>query len=211
MDIKYEITAIEPQKKDPDRSSVYINGEFSFGASNKAVERYGLVAGMVLDNAGYEALMSKLQLDKAKMRALNSIARGDKTEQQMRMLLLKAEYSEWIIEEVISFLKKYSYINDENFVKRYMNSKVKYNHKSLRKVQSELYSKGIVVSDLETYKEKYAEEEEENILYFLNKFKYSSELEYKDKQKIINRILTRGFSYSAVERCIRRQNEGLFD
>nr|WP_301335099.1 regulatory protein RecX [Holtiella tumoricola] len=127
------------------------------------------------------------------------------------MLLLKAEYSEWIIEEVISFLKKYSYINDENFVKRYMNSKVKYNHKSLRKVQSELYSKGIVVSDLETYKEKYAEEEEENILYFLNKFKYSSELEYKDKQKIINRILTRGFSYSAVERCIRRQNEGLFD
>ncbi|MEF9958411.1 MAG: RecX family transcriptional regulator [Niameybacter sp.] len=211
MGTKYEITAIEVQKKDPDRSSIFINGSFSFGVSNKAVERYNLVAGMVLDETGYEGLMSQIQLDKAKMRALNSVARGDKTELQMRQALAKAEYSEWIIEEVITFLKKYNYINDENFVKRYMNSKVKYAHKSLRKIQSELYTKGVTVNDLESYKAQYAQEEEENILYFLNKFRYHSELEYKDKQKIINRILTRGFSYSTVERCIRQQEEGFID
>lgn len=211
MSAKYEITAIEVQKKDPDRSSVFINGVFSFGASNKAIERYGLAQGLVLNEADYEALMTRLQLDKAKMRALNSIARGDKTEQQMRALLLKAEYNEWIIEEVITFLKKYNYINDDQFVKRYMNSKIKYNHKSLKQIQAELYTKGVNINDLASYKDHYAKEEEENILYFLRKFKYDKNLEYKAKQKIVNRILTRGFSYSVIERCIRIYEEGLID
>lgn len=206
--MKYELTAIEEQKKDPDRCSVFINGEFGFGLSKKAVERYNLRAGMTLDETAYQRLVECIQLDKAKFRALDSISRGSKSEKQMREKLIQAEYSAYIVEEVISFLKKYNYINDEELAKRYVDSKSQYSHKSLRQIKAELYKKGVIVDQIKDYCEDSDEREEENIQYFLDKFKYDDTLDFKQKQKIINRLLTRGFSYSQVERCLRRRNEG---
>lgn len=207
--MKYEITAIEEQKKDPERCSVFINGTFGFGLSKKAVERYNLCAGTVLEEDAYQKLVERIQLDKAKFKALDSISRGSKSEKQMREKLIQAEYSIYIVEEVISFLKKYNYINDEEFARRYVDSKSQYSHKSLRQIQSELYKKGVAVDRIKDYCEESEQREEENIEYFLNKFKYNSVLDFKQKQKIINRLLTRGFSYSQVERCLRKRNEGL--
>lgn len=206
--MNYEITAIEMQKKDPERCSVFINGEFAFGLSKKAVERYNLKAGSILNEEQYQTLMVRIQLDKAKFKALDSISRGGKTEKQIREKLLQAEYSTYIIDEVITFLKKYNYINDEEYTKRYIDAKSHYSHKSLRQIKMELYKKGISVGNITEYCEDADTLEWENINYFLDKYKYDVLLEFKDRQKIINRILTKGFSYSNIERCIRTRNEG---
>lgn len=206
--MNYEITAIEVQKKDAERCSVFINGEFGFGISKKAVERYGLIAGSVLGEDEYQALMMRLQLDKAKFKALDSISRGGKTEKQIKEKLLEAEYSTYIVDEVLAFLKKYNYINDDDYARRYIDAKSQYSHKSLRQIKAELYKKGISVTDLTMYCEDPDTLEQENIDYFLEKYRYDGSLELKDRQKIINRILTKGFSYSNIERCIRKKNEG---
>ena len=206
--MNYEITAIEEQKKDPNRCSVFINGAFGFGLSKKAVERYQLCVGTVLDQPAYEKLMAALQLDKAKFKALDMISRGSKSEKQMREKLIQAEYSEYIVEEVMQFLKKYQYIDDDALAKRYIESRSQYSHKSLRQIKSELYRKGILVDQVKDYCEDTEEREEANIEYFLDKFRYDPTWDIKQKQKIINRLLTRGFQYSQVEKCLRKRNEG---
>ncbi|MBU3811533.1 MAG: RecX family transcriptional regulator, partial [Candidatus Niameybacter stercoravium] len=165
-------------------------------------------AGMVLDQPAYEKLMAALQLDKAKFKALDMISRGSKSEKQMREKLIQAEYSEYIVEEVMQFLKKYQYIDDDALAKRYIESKSQYSHKSLRQIKAELYRKGIVVDQVKDYCEETEEREEANIEYFLDKFRYNPTWDIKQKQKIINRLLTRGFQYSQVEKCLRKRNEG---
>ena len=203
----YEITAIEEQKKDFNRCSVFINGVFGFGITKKAVERYQLRVGQVFNTTDYEKLMITLQLDKAKLKALDMISRGNKSEKQVRERLLKAEYSSYIVEEVLAFLKKYHYIDDKALAKRYIESKSQYSHKSLRQIQTELYKKGIYLEDMKVYCEEAEKQEEENVNYFLDKFKYNPEWDLKQKQKIINRLLTRGFQYSQIEKCLRKRNE----
>ena len=152
--------------------------------------------------------MAALQLDKAKFKALDMISRGSKSEKQMREKLIQAEYSEYIVEEVIQFLKKYQYIDDDALAKRYIESRSQYSHKSLRQIKAELYRKGILVDQVKDYCEDTEEREEANIEYFLDKFRYDPTWDIKQKQKIINRLLTRGFQYSQVEKCLRKRNEG---
>lgn len=203
----YTITKIEPQKKDETRVSVYINHVFDFGITLKAMKRYGLVEGMTLDEIGYENLLRGIQLDKAKYRALDYLASHHKTEKQVRDKLQQAEYSEWIIDEVITFLKKYNYLDDESFAKRYIESKARYGRKSARQIQSQLYLKGIPgVRPFEVCEE-LEELETENILYYLKKYKYNTEMDYQSKRKLIARILNKGFSYEILQKSIVNLDE----
>lgn len=204
---QYQITAIEEQKKDLNRCSVFVNGAFAFGITKKALARYELCVGQTLTATEYEHLLERLQLDRAKFKALDLISRGNKSEKEVRERLLRAEYSSYIVEEVIVFLKKYHYIDDQALARRYIESKSQYAHKSLRQIHTELYKKGIYIDNLRTYHEEAETQEEENINYFLDKFKYNPEWDLKQKQKIINRLLTRGFQYSHIERCLRKRNE----
>ena len=203
----YTITKIEAQKKDDKRSSVFINDQFDFGVTTKSIERYGLKEGMILNEEEYENLLRRIQLDKAKYCALEYLSRNQKTEKQIREQLLKHEYNERIIEEVVTFLKTYHYIDDMEFAKRYIESKAVYGRKSSRYIQSQLYLKGISqVNPMEVW-HSLEEVEQENIIYFLDKYHYKKQLDYNQKRKIINRILNKGFSYEMIKKCIDKLDE----
>lgn len=203
----YTVTKIEVQKKDPSRSSVFINDVFDFGATTKALERYGLIKGMVLSQEAYDALLERIQLDKAKYRALEYIATHNKTEKQVRDKLIQAEYSPIIVDQVIEFLQKYRYIDDIDFARRYTESKATYGRKSGRQIQSMLYMKGITsINPFEIW-EGLEEIELANTTYFLEKYKYSNDLTYEQKRKIVNRILNKGFSYQTIQKSIGNLDE----
>lgn len=203
----YRITKIEVQKKDDTRSSIFINGVFDFGITTKAVERYGLVQGMELTEEAYEELLMRIQLDKAKYRALEYLAGHNKTEKQVRDKLIRAEYSGIVIDEVIEFLKKYSYIDDDYFARRYIESKAVYGRKSARQIQSQLYLKGITSINPFDIWEELSEVEAQNVTYYLKKYKYEKELDYTQKRKIISRILNKGFSYEIIQKSIVNLDE----
>ncbi|MGL4799028.1 MAG: RecX family transcriptional regulator [Cellulosilyticaceae bacterium] len=203
----YKITAIEIQRKDETRSSVFINDVFSFGASTKAIERYGLAQGMVLTEEAYGELLVRLQLDKAKYTALNYLSTQNKTEKQVTDKLIEKEYSIEIVEEVLTFLKKYGYVDDELFTRRYVESKARYGKKSARYIQSQLYMKGISGCNVFEAWEGLEEAEIDNILYFLQKYKFDKALPYENKRKIINRLLNKGFTYERIQKSIGNLDE----
>ncbi len=204
----YCITKIEEQKKDPSRSSVFVNGVFEFGIGTKTLRQYGIVEGMRLEEEAYEQLMEKIQLEKAKYRVMDYLARGNKTEKQVYDKLVDWEYSLSIAQKVMTFLKTYHYVDDERYMRQYSQSKLTYGKKSLRQIQSLLYAKGIKKMEFtEEEKKNYRLIEEENVAHFLQKYGYHTDLEREKKQKIISKIMGRGFNYSQIEKAIRKQEE----
>ncbi|MGL4343750.1 MAG: RecX family transcriptional regulator [Cellulosilyticaceae bacterium] len=195
------ITKLEVQKKDQKRVSVFVDGEFAFGMQLDDVIKFGISKNKVYSDEEYEALLEKLLLEKAKFRALDYISYKMRTAQQVRDKLKTLEYEEWIIEEVIAFLEKYGYVNDEDFARRYIQYQLQYNKKSLRKVKSELYEKGITRVTVES-PEQIQLWEIENITSLLEKYHYDEDLDTKMKNKITSRILNRGFEYYLIRQCI---------
>ncbi|MGL4739115.1 MAG: RecX family transcriptional regulator [Cellulosilyticaceae bacterium] len=195
------ITKIEVQKKDSRRVSVFVDGEFSFGMQLDDVLKFGLSKNKVYSDEEFEVLLGKLLVEKAKFRALDYISYKMRTTQQVRDKLKTLEYDEWVIDEVIAFLEKYGYLNDQHFANRYIEYQMQYNKKSLRKVKSDLYEKGISKVDLEN-PDQISTWEMENVTKLLEKYHYDEELDPKMKLKITNRILSRGFDYYLIRQCI---------
>ncbi len=203
----YTVTKIEEQKKDATRVSVFINGAFDFGISLKALKRYEISEGQVLDETTYRELLGRIQLDKAKYYALDYLSRNSKTEMQVRDKLVSKEYSMYIVDEVMTFLKTYRYVDDAYYAKRYAESKATYAHKSARHIQSQLYLKGIRDVNCFEVLENMDDLENENVAYFLMKYKYKPTMTYQEKHKIMSKIMGRGFSYEIIQKNINNLHE----
>lgn len=206
-----EITDIQEQKKDVNRVSVFVDGEFRFGMFKSAVKRYGLHIGMKLSEEDYKKLLETIELDKAKYRALDYISYQNRSEKEIVNKLRTLEYSEFIIEQVIQFLKKYDYINDEDFARKFTEYNLNYKRKSMKRIQYDLYQKGISGIEIEELIPNKEKLEYENIEYLLKKYKYNKEMDRKDKEKLIRRILSKGFNYSNLKECMCKIDESFDD
>ncbi|MBQ2204852.1 MAG: regulatory protein RecX, partial [Lachnospiraceae bacterium] len=81
-------------------------------------------------------------LSNCKERAIYIITNYSKTEKQLRDKLLKGgKYSEEIIDETIKFLKKHNFINDTDYVKRFI--ELHKSNYSIRVLKQKLLQKGI--------------------------------------------------------------------
>lgn len=206
-----EITRIEEQKKDANRVSIFINGQFEFGISSKDAKRYGLQEGMKFSEEEYKELVSAIHLDKAKYKALDYISYQDRSEIEIVKKLQAYEYSDTVIQEVISFLKKYKYIDDANFAKKFTEYGLQFKRKSVKRIKYELYQKGVSDVDIETLVPNGIELEKENVERLLEKYRYTPLMERAQKEKIIRRILSKGFSYTMVKECMYKIDESFDD
>ncbi|MEG0012527.1 MAG: RecX family transcriptional regulator [Cellulosilyticaceae bacterium] len=206
-----EITSIEEQKKDMNRVSIFINGQFEFGMSSKDAKRYGLHQGMKFSEEEYKELVSAIQLDKAKYKALDYISYQNRSETEIIKKLHGYEYSDMVIQEVINFLKKYNYINDTSFAKSFTEYGLQFKKKSVKRIQYELYQKGVTHIDMETLVPNRVELEKDNIEHLLEKYHYTPLMEKIQKEKMTRRILSKGFSYGMVKECMCKIDESFDD
>lgn len=85
--------------------------------------------------------MKNEEIRRAKLRALHLLTVMDRTEAQLREKL-SAGYEKEIVDEAVSYVKSYGYIDDARYVRNYIESKSR--TKSRRQIEQELiYKKGI--------------------------------------------------------------------
>ena len=83
----------------------------------------------------------KDEVRRAKLRALHLLTAMDRTEAQLREKL-QVSYCEEAVETAIEYVKSFGYINDERYVRVYIESKSR--TKSRKQIEQELiYKKGI--------------------------------------------------------------------
>ena len=166
----------------------------SFALYKGEVRRYSLKAGEEISDEDYEEIKKEILIKRAKKRAMFLLEKMDRTESQLRDKLRRGFYGEDIIEDAVSYVKKYHYIDDVRYAEAYVRSQKE--KKSRRQIQVDLMRKGIDKEKIEEAIEaEYKQETEQELIQkWIEKKHYSvSEADIKEKNKMYQFLMRKGF------------------
>ena len=135
------ITKLEPQKKNPQRLNVYIDGEFAFGIS-RAIAPW-LSVGDQLSQQKVQDLKNNDLTEGAYQRALNFLSYRSRSEQEIRLNLSKHEIPEEINIEVLDKLRQSSLVDDRALASNWIENRAQFKPRGKRALTSELIQKGV--------------------------------------------------------------------
>lgn len=135
------VTEIKTQNRNKTRVNVYINDEFSFSCSKEIIYKYGIDKGKHIDLNYIKDIIQEDNYIKCKSSALKIIERNYKTEKQINDKLVKKGYNFETVERTLKFLKEYKFVDDNKFVRLYIEEKVSNHGKN--KIKYDLIRKGI--------------------------------------------------------------------
>ena len=69
------------------------------------------------------AELNALLLHRAKLKAMSLLKYQDRTKKELKERLARLEFPEFIIEDAVSYVESFGYINDEAYIRRYMEYK----------------------------------------------------------------------------------------
>ena len=142
----------------------------------------------------------KNEVKRAKLRALHLLTAMDRTEAQLREKL-QASYCEEAVEAAIDYVKSFGYINDERYVRVYIESKSR--TKSRKQIEQELiFQKGI---SKEAVQRGFEEAQMADICEVIQKYMDKKKIDpqtcdYEQKQKFFAYMLRKGFQIEDLKR-----------
>lgn len=146
------------------------------------------------------------EFSKAREKGLYYLQFSAKTEDEIRRKLAEQGFSPASVSYAVAFLKRYRYLDDEDYVRRYLERMGR--KKSGRQLKYELQQKGIDAETIERVFEETPVDEVETILSLLEKKRYSGAGAGREEYAKVMAFLSRkGFSADAVSRALRRYRE----
>src|SRR5262245_6498827 len=118
-----KITAIKQQAKRSDRYNIYVDGKFSLALSGDELLRLGLRNGQEITQAELVSLKADGVRDKARYQSLNLLARRPRSEWELQDYLKKKNYDPGVIEQVLQWLKEYTYVDDRKFAEAWVTNR----------------------------------------------------------------------------------------
>lgn len=198
------ITKIEAQVKNKDRVNIFLDGEFSLGCSLELALTHHLKEGGEISSEKLEQLVFENEKSVALSKAVTLLGKNLKTKSQMRKYLTEKGYSPQIVNYVLEKLAEYNYINDENYAKIYVRS-VKNKYGKI-KIKTELKLKGVSEKIIDDVLLEF-ESEEDVILTLATKYLKGKEPTYENLSKLYRFLLSKGFEYDEVSRCVKNFKE----
>lgn len=173
---------------------VYIEGKYAFILYKKELSRYHIAVGCELEETVYLKIRTEIVGKRAKLRAMHLLNDMGRTQAQLRQKLEQDGYKEDMIEEALSYVKSFGYVDDENYARVFMEGRK--NKKSRKEMFAALVQRGVDKEVIERVFEEYYEEDDarsaiENIL---KKKHYDPEKSgRKEKEKIFGYLTRKGF------------------
>jgi len=140
---------------------------------------------------------------KARSKAVNYILYKPRTEREVYKKLLDLEYEEEIVRDVVDALVELGYINDEEYVKKFIENQKKTRKLSINMIKLKLKNKGIDEALISKYIRETDLQDFDSIYRFLQKKKYSCDLEPKTQEKILAAGVRQGFRLGDIRQVIR--------
>jgi len=213
-----KITSVEPQKRNPKRFNVFLDGEFAFGADEDLIVNRRLVPGKVLDTSDVEKLLFEAEVGKLmeKMYRLWNIRQ--RSEKEVRDYFRIKNYesrikgrdqvSQLAIDALVETLKKKGMINDLEFAQAWVEVRRNSKKKSIRAIKAELFQKGIdkeIIEEVTRVESLESSEEDLAKLALEKKMRIWKNLEPKKlRQKAIEFLLRRGFEYDVAKEVVEK-------
>lgn len=146
-------------------------------------------------------------IERAKSRAINYISGKLKTKYEVRLKLRENEFSNEVIDEVLEILENEEYLNDRVYCEIFIEDKKRLNGYGKNKIKSLLIQKGVSKSIFEDFLDnfEYEDEFDNAVKMGIKKLNLlaNEEDKFKKKQKIINYLAYRGFSFDVINDVLK--------
>ena len=136
-----EITAIKAQKRNQQRVSIYLDGEFAFGLSRFVAA--WLKPGRKLSEADIERLQQEDTYEIAFQKGLAFINHRPRSVEETRRRLLEKGFSEVVVEATLEKLIEKRWLDDFDFARQWIENRNTFRPRSNRLLAYELRLKGV--------------------------------------------------------------------
>jgi regulatory protein len=197
------ITAIEVQKKNPNRVNIYLDDQFAFGLSRINAAR--LKIGQPLNDEKITSLQEADSREAALQKALRFLGHRPRSIEEVRKNLEKHEIPAEVIDETIARLESEKLIGDVNFAREWVENRSTFRPRGKRALSYELRQKGLSDAIIE---EALGEEIDEEALALKAARAQARKLKglewNKFREKLGGHLGRRGFGFDVIIPVTRR-------
>lgn len=191
------ITAIEPQKKNPQRVNVYLDGVYAFGLA--AIVAGWLRLGQEVDEEKIAQLKSQDERETTYQKALHFLSFRPRSTAEVRRNLTKRGIPETRIEETITRLQKSGTLDDQAFARAWVENRNTFHPRGKTALRMELRRKGLSDDIIQSVLDTQVNEED---LALEGARKYARRLtglEWPEfRRKLGGFLARRGFAYATL-------------
>ncbi|QVI37511.1 recombination regulator RecX [Lacticaseibacillus casei] len=137
-----QITKITAQKR-RGRYNIFLDGEYAFPVSETTLVNYQLAKGMTLTPAEEAQIKDSEVVAMGLEIGLNYINHQSRTRHEVKERLAKEEFPEDVISQILQRLTELGFLNDAEYVQRYLEANSKMGEAGPRMVRHKLEQKGI--------------------------------------------------------------------
>lgn len=141
-----KITAIEPQKRNPQRVNIHLDGEFAFGLSRLTAA--WLRVGESLSDEKIASLQADDAREAALQQAMLFLGYRARSEEEVRKNLSKHDFGDEVIEATLERLRQAGLLGDDRFARAWVENRSTFRPRGRRVLALELRQKGIGEDDI---------------------------------------------------------------
>lgn len=202
-----QITAIKVNKKRPNRRSIFIDGQFAFTVSEGIFFQHNLEEGGELSDKQIKELTTADEFYKAKQAAVNLLSYRPRSIKEVSNRLVQKGWNQDLADRVTGELVDKGYLNDEEFAAIFARDKAKNKCLGPVALKSELIKTGvaqkIIEQTIEAVYSKYPADELIQRLMKKRGIDLDVPLVKKEKQRFINLLKRKGFTWDQMESVVR--------
>ena len=214
----FMVTDIKQAIKNPNRANIFVNGKYRFSLDIFQLTQLNVKIGAKFSKVEIENLEQQSEFGKLYALALNYCLMRPHSEKEIRDYLWKKTLnrklknhktgkfydkkgvSKLSVEQVLDRLIEKKYINDEKFARFWIENRNQRKGSSIKKLKSELFSKGVSSEIIEQILENSKRNDSEEIQKIIAK----KAKKYSDEKKLVAYLARQGFSYDEIKKALSK-------
>ena len=194
------ITEISVQKKNKNRSNIYLDNEFYCGLENITVVQFRLTVGAEISKETLENAQFESEKEQALTKAVGYISRAQKSKRQIKDYLINKGYLEKVVEYCVNKLIEYGYIDDLEYCKSFIRAHK--NSKGKKAIERDLKLKGIDFNLVEKALDEELTSQNDAVITIAERYMRNKEKTKENFAKLYRHILSKGFDYEQASLAV---------
>ncbi len=207
-----KITALKTQVRDKNRINVSVDGKYRLSLDMMQVVELGIRVGLELTEEELQSIEEESQYGKLYTRSLEYVLMRPRSMREMRDYLyrktrdtrtktgdVRKGVSKDLTERVFNKLHDKGYLNDEKFAQFWIENRNLRKGSSIRKLKSELSSKGVSTEVMDKIFSQSERSDTEEIKKVIAK----KAKRYDDSQKLVAYLARQGFRYDDIKEALQ--------
>lgn len=199
----HRITSLQVQKRNPNRVSIYLDGNYAFSVSR--IVGAWLQIGQELSDENIATLQQQETQEAALQKAILLLSYRPRSEAEIRKKLETGGFEPEVIATAIERLRANGLIRDESFAQSWVESRDTFHPRSRKMLAYELRQKGVAE---DTIQQALGESREEGDLAYQAATHYARKLvrtEWDEfRRRLTSFLARRGFSYETAAPVVRQ-------